>query len=116
MTGKEKCELLRIIRKQIAEMNGIEYKYIECKHEGDCSGTCPRCDAEIRYLDEKINKKAMAGEKVTVSSISADAIEKLIDDQLLDAYDVPEEDLDWPKDMYPLMGMILPREGFDDEE
>ena len=46
MTGKEKCELLKAIRKNIAEMNGIEYYPEQCDHEGNCPGFCPRCDME----------------------------------------------------------------------
>lgn len=44
MTGKEKCELLKAIRINIAEMNGIEYYPAQCDHQGNCPGFCPRCD------------------------------------------------------------------------
>lgn len=46
MTGKEKCELLRSIRKEIADRNGIIFEPSECNHRGDCSGTCPLCDSK----------------------------------------------------------------------
>lgn len=49
-TGKEKCEILRRIRKDIAERYGLQYTPSECKHQGDCSGTCPKCDAELEDL------------------------------------------------------------------
>ena len=70
MTGKEKCEILKPIRKQIAETNNIVYMEPECNHEGDCLGTCPKCDAQIRYLDAEINRKTANGEQVTISGIS----------------------------------------------
>ena len=75
MTGKEKCELLREIRRQIAESNDIVYLSAECHHTGDCAGTCPLCDAEIRYLDDEINRKIENGERVTVSGLSVNAFE-----------------------------------------
>lgn len=78
MTGKEKCEMLRSIRRQIAEANGIVYMEAECGHEGDCLGTCPKCDAQIRYLDAELNRKIASGEKVTVSGLSVDAFEKIL--------------------------------------
>lgn len=70
MTGKEKCEMLREIRRQIAESNDIVYLSAECHHTGDCAGTCPLCDAEIRYLDDEINRKIENDERVTLSGIS----------------------------------------------
>lgn len=48
--GKEKCEILRRIRQDVAERYGLLYKPSECKHQGDCSGTCPKCDAELEDL------------------------------------------------------------------
>ena len=43
MTGKEKCNLLRQIRKEIAESNDIVYLTTECDYTGnDCPGTCPK--------------------------------------------------------------------------
>lgn len=48
--GKEICGILKDIRRRIAEANGIEYVAAECRYEGDCSGTCPRCEAEAAAL------------------------------------------------------------------
>lgn len=52
--GKEKCELLTSIRRQVAKAYGLRYNPMECTHEGDCAGTCPKCDAEIRYLQRQL--------------------------------------------------------------
>ena len=38
---------LKNIRTYIAEKYGLDYLPSECKHEGDCQGTCPKCDAEL---------------------------------------------------------------------
>lgn len=67
MTGKEKCEFLKEIRKNIAEEYNIPYNPSECKHEGECSGTCPKCEAELKYLTEEIDKKRAAGVEVNIS-------------------------------------------------
>ena len=39
--GKSTCKLLKDIRQQIADANGISYQPKECHYEGDCAGTCP---------------------------------------------------------------------------
>ncbi len=70
--GKEKCEKLRQILKLIAEVNGIRFEPDVCHHEGPCAGTCPACDAEIRYLDELLQLKKKRGEEVIMSGLSLD--------------------------------------------
>ena len=57
--GKEKCELLRRIRRDVAKRYGLEYNPTECTHEGDCSGTCPVCDAELRDLERQLHAKGI---------------------------------------------------------
>lgn len=70
MTGKEKCKLLRQIRKEIAETNGIVYITTDCTYEGDdCLGTCPKCDEEIAYLDAELNRKIADGELITLAGL-----------------------------------------------
>ncbi len=80
MTGKEKCKLLKQIRKEIAESNGIVYLTSECTFEGECRGTCPKCDAEIRYLDDELQKKVARGEKVTLSGLSLNTYDQTVED------------------------------------
>lgn len=46
--GKRTCKILKEIRRQIAEANDIEYVVEECQYKGDCLGTCPKCEAEVR--------------------------------------------------------------------
>jgi DNA-directed RNA polymerase alpha subunit len=79
MTGKEKCILLRQIRKEIAETNGIAYFTTECTYEGnDCLGTCPKCDEEIAYLDAELNRKIAEGKLVTISGISLNTLQTAV--------------------------------------
>lgn len=58
-TGKEKCERLKAIRKRIAEQYSLEYTPSECTHKSECAGTCPKCDAELRDLQEQLNRKGI---------------------------------------------------------
>lgn len=70
MDGKEKCRALKQIRKQIAENNDIKYVVDECKHKGKCKGTCPKCEAEVRYLENELAKKRALGQKVAIAGVS----------------------------------------------
>ena len=72
--GKEKCKKLKQIRKLIAEVNDIPFETVECYHEGPCPGTCPACDAEIKYLDEQLQQKIRKGERVTLSGLAVDMV------------------------------------------
>jgi len=69
--GRHTCNTLKAIRKQIAEANEIEYEPRECTHEGDCAGTCPACEAEVRYLEGELSKRKGLGKKVAVVGIAA---------------------------------------------
>ena len=69
--GKEKCRILKEIRAEIARENDIEWVVSECKHKGNCKGTCPKCEQEVRRLEEALAKREALGKKVAVVGISA---------------------------------------------
>ena len=69
--GKSTCKLLKSIRQQIADANGISYRPIECHHKGDCTGTCPACEAEIRYLERELKARKGNGFGMKVAGIAA---------------------------------------------
>lgn len=71
MQGKEKCTILKEIRRKIAVENGIPYQVRDCTHTGECSGTCPFCESEVRYLEGELKKKASLGKKVKIAAICA---------------------------------------------
>ena len=71
MKGKEKCRILKEIRQKIADENGIEYITSECKHKGDCRGTCPKCEQEVRDLQRELDKKRRLGRSVAVIGVAA---------------------------------------------
>ncbi len=70
-SGKEVCRHLKAIRRDIAEQNGIELCQEECTHKGECMGTCPRCEQEVRYLETKLAERSRLGKAVSVIGIAA---------------------------------------------
>ena len=70
MVGKKKCRLLREIRQQIAAENEIPFATEDCRYQGDCRGTCPKCESELRYLETQLEKRRSIGKKVTVSALA----------------------------------------------
>ena len=101
MTGKQKCDYLRKIRKSIAEDNNIEYYTEDCNFHGECLGTCPKCEEELKYLNDKIEEKRKNGEKIILDS---DNVKYLNSNVSLDL------DLNYHNDkpiiVQPLMGII----------
>ena len=69
--GRSTCKLLKSIRQQIADANGISYRPIECHHKGDCAGTCPACEEEIRYLERELKARKGNGFGMKVAGIAA---------------------------------------------
>lgn len=76
--GKQTCKILKEIRRQIAEANDIEFVTSECRYKGDCLGTCPKCEAEVRYLELQLHSRSLAGKAVALAGISATALTMLM--------------------------------------
>lgn len=72
--GKQTCRILKDIRRQIAEANDIDLVISECTHRGDCLGTCPRCEAEVAYLERELARRQTMGKAVCISGIAASAL------------------------------------------
>lgn len=68
--GKHRCNALKAIRLDIARANGIKYAPRECHHEGDCSGTCPACESEMRYLEREIARRRTNSKAALVAGVS----------------------------------------------
>lgn len=79
MTGKEKCEFLKEIRKNMAKENGISYEPRECHHEGDCTGTCPLCEKEAAELLAELKKKENDGEQIQIDTEAIQVLEQIAD-------------------------------------
>ena len=85
--GKKRCKILKEIRKQIAENNDIEFITSECKHQGDCLGTCPKCEAEVRYLERELEKRQKLGRTIAVAGLAVALTTSTVGcDDLLDPF------------------------------
>ena len=68
--GKDICKELKAVRKRIAEENDIPLEIKECTYEGPCRGTCPRCEAEVRYLENALANRLRVGKVATVAGLA----------------------------------------------
>lgn len=56
---KERCRELKLVRAKMAEELGVDLHQRECTYDGYCSGTCPKCAAEERALNEAFLRRQM---------------------------------------------------------
>lgn len=68
--GKRICETLKAIRSEIASANDIDYTPTPCTHKGDCSGSCPACEQEIRWLERQLRSRQAMGKAVMIAGLS----------------------------------------------
>ena len=73
MNGKKICKSLREIRCRIARANDIDYTPAVCTHEGNCSGTCPACESELRYIERQLLRRTAMGKKVALAGLALGA-------------------------------------------
>lgn len=99
--GKQTCKILKEIRRQIAEANGIEFATSECRFKGDCLGTCPKCEAEVRYLEQQLRVRSLAGKAVALAGISAASLAMLM--PMTSEAQTPTEHQDFLKGSIPVM-------------
>ena len=68
--GKEICKELKAVRRKIAAENDIPLDIPECPHSGPCPGTCPRCESEVRYLENALASRISMGKVATVAGMA----------------------------------------------
>ena len=68
--GKNICAVLKQVRQRVADANGIVYRPKECHFEGDCDGTCPACEAEVRLIESQLGALRLAGKAVKVAGLA----------------------------------------------
>ena len=68
--GKRTCEILKEVRRTVARENNIPLTEHECTFEGECRGTCPYCEAEVRHLERELQRRISLGKAVTVAGIA----------------------------------------------
>lgn len=69
--GRQTCKILKEIRRQIAEANDIQLVIDQCQYQGDCAGTCPKCESEVRYLEQQLRLRRLSGKAVALMGLSA---------------------------------------------
>jgi hypothetical protein len=118
--GKKTCKILKDIRKQIAAENDIELITSECTYKGDCLGTCPRCEAEVRYLERELEKRQRLGKVAMIAGVSLGTMlsatscdsteqmtkEPLAGDVVAVTADPPQPIPDTTEVLPPLMGIV----------
>ena len=72
--GKNRCKYLKEVRQRIADENGIPLQQRECTFKGECSGTCPFCEAELHYLETELQKRRKLGKAVAVAGIALSSV------------------------------------------
>ena len=60
--GKDICQQLKEIRRQVADENNIPLEQPECTYDGPCDGTCPSCEAEVQYIEQELERRQENGE------------------------------------------------------
>ena len=118
--GKQTCKILKEIRKQIAEENDIELVISECTYQGDCQGTCPTCEAKVRYLERELEKRQRMGKAAVIAGmavgtmLTATSCNSIIPQPLEgdvsyipDSTEMPNPDDSIPDDAYKLEGDVL---------
>ncbi len=68
--GRNICDTLKTVRKQIADANEIEYSPTECHFKGDCRGTCPKCEQEVKDLEQELRLRQNAGKAIKVAGVA----------------------------------------------
>lgn len=68
--GRKICDILKAVRKKIADMNGIAYEPRVCHFKGHCSGTCPACETERKYIESELSLRKRMGEAVCVTGVA----------------------------------------------
>ena len=83
MNGKERCNILRTVRSRIASQNGIAYEPHKCALEGECLGTCPKCEEETEQLTKELRKRYLEGQSIHIDPISIADLIRVEDATLL---------------------------------
>jgi hypothetical protein len=113
--GRDICDRLRELRRQVAEKYGLEYNPTECHHEGDCAGTCPACDIELFKLQSQLEAKGIRDIDVRLNLPEDEANDFEIDKTITAGvpYDInminQTEDSEMQNnDGYIIMGDVMP--------
>ena len=119
--GKEICEFLKRIRKDVADKYGLEYTPEECQYQGECSGTCPKCEAEIKDLQRQLEARGIMDIKISDIKVELPEFEEEISITTKDGEEITRKPHIYrgslarpnlPLDTYVLQGLPCPIESF----
>lgn len=82
---------MKEIRRQIAAANDIDWVVAECHYKGDCPGTCPKCEAEVRELEQALERRRLAGKAVSLLGISAGLLATAPEEAMAEAAESEKE-------------------------
>ena len=68
--GHNICDILKVIRKKIADANGINYSPKDCHFKGECKGTCPKCEKDVKNLEHELRLRKKAGKTIKVVGVA----------------------------------------------
>ena len=105
--GKKICKALKNIRSLVAQANDIPLQIEECTYEGHCTGTCPKCESEARFLEEALQQRRDKGLPIRVEHLMSEEHLRQIVESSSD-----ENNFD-NNDFAPLQGMPMPPEYWD---
>ena len=102
--------MLKEIRRQIAMANDIAFVTEECKHKGDCAGTCPKCESEVRYLEQQLASRRRLGltTRVVGLSLGIAALAPAVVTSCVKDGDMDIEQLQGDVNTEPTMGIVGP--------
>lgn len=109
MRGKDKCRILKEIRKKIADENEIPYVVEECKHKGECKGTCPKCEADLKMLERELSLRHKIGKTVAIAGIAAGVMTMTTGCDIDDVASALKQ-IVGIESHYPVMGELMPPE------
>ncbi len=108
---REKCDHLKEIRKNMADELGIELNQTVCTYEGECKGTCPKCQQEEQKLSKALLKGTVVAASATVI-LTGCSIGPVVTEGAVDAIKPPAytEELDGdvalPEELDDITGLI----------
>ncbi|MDE6264509.1 MAG: carboxypeptidase-like regulatory domain-containing protein, partial [Paramuribaculum sp.] len=73
----------------------------ECRYKGDCLGTCPKCEAELRYLEQQLRARSLTGKAIALAGISVASLAMLM--PISTEAQTPQERQDFMKGSIPVM-------------
>lgn len=125
--GKRICRTLKELRKRIADANDIPFEIEECSHQGDCPGTCPKCEVELRFLMDSIDRREQEGKAIHIDGLMSEeelrqvfsiepaeqGIPENPDDMMTMGVPSPPEPEVLIGDIEPLQGLPMPYPTYD---